>query len=78
LTTVQIIANPAVTIGRAFTDSFAGIAPASVPGFVLAQLVGLVVGVALLLALYPHAAQSADNIVVPHQTVDRRERTHHG
>ena len=33
-------ANPAVTIGRAFTDTFAGIAPASVPGFVIAQLVG--------------------------------------
>ncbi|WP_432840430.1 aquaporin [Dactylosporangium sp. CA-092794] len=46
-------ANPAVTIGRAFTDTFAGIAPASVPGFVLAQLVGLAVGVGLLLALYP-------------------------
>jgi glycerol uptake facilitator-like aquaporin len=48
-------ANPAVTIGRAFTDTFAGIAPASVPGFIVAQLVGLVVGVGLLLALYPTA-----------------------
>ncbi|GAA2703195.1 aquaporin [Actinoplanes palleronii] len=46
-------ANPAVTIGRAFTDTFAGIAPASVPGFVIAQLAGLVIGVGLLLALYP-------------------------
>ena len=33
-------ANPAITIGRAFSDSFAGIAPASVPGFILAQLAG--------------------------------------
>src|SRR4029079_12016632 len=33
-------ANPAVTVGRAFTDTFAGIAPASVPGFVAAQLAG--------------------------------------
>jgi glycerol uptake facilitator-like aquaporin len=70
-------ANPAVTIGRAFTDTFAGIAPASVPGFVAAQLVGLVAGVALLLVLYPHAAERADTIVVPNQAVDRRERTNH-
>jgi arsenate reductase len=46
-------ANPAVTIGRAFTDTFAGIAASSVPGFVLAQLAGLAVGVGILLALYP-------------------------
>ena len=46
-------ANPAVTIGRAFTDTFAGIEPASVPGFLLAQLAGAVVGLALLVALYP-------------------------
>ncbi|WP_426503300.1 aquaporin [Dactylosporangium sp. McL0621] len=49
-------ANPAVTIGRAFTDTFAGIAPGSVPGFVAAQLAGLAVGVGLLRALYPSAA----------------------
>ncbi|HKT04525.1 MAG TPA: MIP/aquaporin family protein [Rugosimonospora sp.] len=48
-------ANPAVTIGRAFTDTFAGIAPSSVPGFLLAQLAGLAAGVGLLLALYPAA-----------------------
>ncbi|MFU8875454.1 aquaporin [Micromonospora sp. SL4-19] len=58
-------ANPAVTIGRAFTDTFAGIAPASVPGFVLAQLVGLAVGVGLLAALYPDAGAAADQVVVP-------------
>ncbi|MCM0674827.1 aquaporin family protein [Micromonospora phytophila] len=58
-------ANPAVTIGRAFTDTFAGIAPASVPGFVVAQLVGLAVGIGLLVALYPDAGQTADQVVVP-------------
>jgi arsenate reductase len=57
-------ANPAVTIGRAFTDTFAGIAPASVPGFVIAQLIGLVVGVGLLLALYPGVGEAADEVVV--------------
>lgn len=46
-------ANPAVTVGRAFSDTFAGIAPSSVPAFVAAQLVGLVAGLALLLTLYP-------------------------
>ncbi|MER7281699.1 MIP/aquaporin family protein [Dactylosporangium sp. NPDC000244] len=52
-------ANPAVTIGRAFTDTFAGIAPASVPGFIAAQLAGLVVGVGLVAALYPAPAAIA-------------------
>jgi glycerol uptake facilitator-like aquaporin len=56
-------ANPAVTIGRAFTDTFAGIAPASVPGFVIAQLVGLLVGVGLLLALYPGVGQAVAEVV---------------
>lgn len=58
-------ANPAVTIGRAFSDTFAGIAPTSVPGFILAQLAGLAVGVVLLTALYPDAGAAADQVVVP-------------
>ncbi|MFE0090383.1 aquaporin [Streptomyces sp. NPDC058991] len=45
-------ANPAVTIGRAFTDTFAGIAPASVPGFIAAQLAGAVVGLALVALIF--------------------------
>lgn len=59
-------ANPAVTVGRVFSDTFAGIAPASVPGFVAAQLVGGVVGVGLVRALYPDVARAADAVVVPH------------
>jgi glycerol uptake facilitator-like aquaporin len=63
-------ANPAVTAGRAFTDTFAGIAPASVPGFVVAQIAGLIIGVGVLLALYPTAGQAADKVVVePSPTV---------
>ncbi|KAB1159222.1 aquaporin family protein [Micromonospora sp. AMSO12t] len=65
-------ANPAVTIGRAFTDTFAGIAPASVPGFVAAQFVGGLVAVAALAAWYPHAADSADAVVVPHLARENR------
>ena len=68
-------ANPAVTVGRAFTDTFAGIAPASVPGFVIAQLVGLLVGVGLLLALYPDAGRTADEVVAGHPDVERRVRS---
>lgn len=48
-------ANPAVTLARAFTDTFTGIAPGSVPGFVLAQLVGGGIGVALVAVLFPLA-----------------------
>ena len=59
-------ANPAVTVGRMFSDSFAGIAPGSVPGFIVAQLVGGVVGLVLALALYPDVALAADDVVVPH------------
>ncbi|HZP54590.1 MIP/aquaporin family protein [Actinocrinis sp.] len=47
-------ANPAVTIARAFTDTFAGIAPGSITGFVVAQLLGAALGAALVLALFPH------------------------
>ncbi|MEU4498497.1 aquaporin family protein [Streptomyces sp. NBC_00210] len=45
-------ANPAVTIGRAFTDTFAGIAPGSVPGFIGAQFAGAVVGLALVALIF--------------------------
>jgi glycerol uptake facilitator-like aquaporin len=59
-------ANPAVSIGRAFTDTFAGIAPASLPGFIGAQLVGLLAGAGLVPALYPHAGDAAGDVVVEH------------
>jgi len=59
-------ANPAVSIGRAFTDTFAGIEPSSVPAFVGFQLVGLVLAVALIRTLYPDVAAVASEVVVPH------------
>jgi len=46
-------ANPAVTVSRMFSDTFAGIAPSSVPVFVLAQLAGGVLGYGLIRGLYP-------------------------
>jgi glycerol uptake facilitator-like aquaporin len=61
-------ANPAVTIGRVFSDTFAGIAPGSVVPFVVAQVVGAAVGLALVRALYPDVAATADDAVVPHSS----------
>jgi glycerol uptake facilitator-like aquaporin len=46
-------ANPAVTVARTITDTFAGIAPASAPAFILAQLLGGTAGFFLIRALYP-------------------------
>lgn len=45
-------ANPAVTIGRAFTDTFAGIAPASVPAFIGVQITGAAAGLALVAVIF--------------------------
>ena len=59
-------ANPAVTVGRMFSDTFAGIAPGSVPLFVVAQLIGAAVGLALVRLLFPDAAAAAGRAVVPH------------
>ena len=59
-------ANPAVTIGRMFSDTFAGIAPAYAPGFIVAQIVGGLLGLALVVTLYPDAARSTEDVVVPH------------
>jgi len=53
-------ANPAVTIGRAFSNSFAGIAPSSVTPFVIAQCVGAVLAVGLLLVLAPSPEKTND------------------
>ena len=60
-------ANPAVTVGRIFSDTFAGIAPASAPAFVAMQLIGMGVGVAITLVLYPDAGTKADDVVLPHR-----------
>ena len=59
-------ANPAVTTGRMFSDTFAGIAPTSAPGFIAAQIVGASIGLALVVFLYPDVERSADGVVVPH------------
>ena len=61
-------ANPAITIGRMFSDTFAGIAPASAPAFIAAQIIGGLLALVVIKALYPTItpAQAAD-IIFPHQ-----------
>jgi glycerol uptake facilitator-like aquaporin len=62
-------ANPAIAVGRMFSNTFAGIAPASVPGFVAAELAGGLVAVAVILTLYPDVtpAEAGDVVVAPRQ-----------
>ena len=57
-------ANPAVTVGRTLSDTFAGIEPASAPGFIAAQVVGGLLAVALARFLFPDTP--ALDLVVPH------------
>jgi glycerol uptake facilitator-like aquaporin len=57
-------ANPAVTIGRSLTNTFAGIAPSSVPAFVVAQIVGALLAVAVARFLRPNIP--AEDLVMPH------------
>ncbi len=59
-------ANPAVTIGRMFSDTFAGIEPASAPAFLVAELVGVALVIPLIRFLFPDASDVADAVVVPH------------
>jgi len=60
-------ANPAISVGRMFSDTFAGIAPASVPGYVVAQLVGGALAVLALRVLYPHVTPAeAAEVIMPH------------
>ncbi len=59
-------ANPAVTLARSLSDTFAGIRPVDVPGFVIAQLVGAAAATALFRWLVPPLAKDAEAVVVPH------------
>jgi glycerol uptake facilitator-like aquaporin len=61
-------ANPAVTIARTLSNTFAGIKPSSVPAFVVAQLLGGAVAIAVAWFLYPDLP--ADAVVVPHDDTE--------
>ncbi len=61
-------ANPAVTVARMFSDTFAGIDPASTPAFIAAQLVAVAIAVVVIRAIYPDIEDVADQVIVPHDT----------
>lgn len=58
-------ANPAVTVGRTLSNTFAGIAPESVPAFIGAQVIGALVALGLIALLF--TSVDADDVVVPHE-----------
>jgi arsenate reductase len=62
-------ANPAIAVGRMLSDTFAGIAPSSVPAFILAEVIGGVLAVGVIRALYPGVtpAEAAAVIVAHHR-----------
>ena len=61
-------ANPAVTVGRIFSDTFAGIAPSSVPLYVGAQIVGAAIGVGLVVALFPVTNTHPDRAIAGNES----------
>ena len=64
-------ANPAITIGRVFSNTFAGIAPSSVPSFIGAQLVGGLLAACLIWVLYPSISpEQARRVLLPHAGSD--------
>ncbi len=67
-------ANPAISAGRTLSNSFAGIAPASVPSFVGAQLIGALAAIVAIRALYPHVTPGdAAELVLPHREAPARQ-----
>ncbi len=64
-------ANPAITVGRMFSDTFAGIEPASVPAYVVAQILGGGVALGLILVLYPNSSARDVEAVLPRTEPDR-------
>ena len=61
-------ANPVVTLARALSDTFAGIAPASVVPFLVAQAAGAALACGVVRLLWPHAEEVAEEVVVPHES----------
>jgi glycerol uptake facilitator-like aquaporin len=67
-TSSSSFANPAISIGRMFSDTFAGIAPTSVPAYIAAQLVGGACAILAVRALYPDVTpDDAAEIIMPHE-----------
>jgi arsenate reductase len=75
-------ANPAIALGRTLSNTFAGIAPSSVPGYVAAEIVGAILAIAIIRFLYPNfTAKEASEVILPHpETVelDREQKDNAG
>ena len=69
-------ANPAVTLARSLTDTFSGIRPVDVPGFVVAQLAGAMAATGLFAWLIPPLAAEAKDVLVAH--LHQKETAHEG
>jgi glycerol uptake facilitator-like aquaporin len=61
-------ANPAVTIARAVSDTFAGIRPVDVPPFITAQMCGAIAATILIRWLIPSLPETAEDILLPHES----------
>ena len=61
-------ANPAITIGRMFSNTFAGIAPASAPAYIIAQAIGGIAAILVVRTLYPDVTPAdAATVLLPHE-----------
>ena len=69
-------ANPAVTVARCMSDTFAGIRPVDVPPFIAAQLAGALGATLLFRKLIPTLPETAERILMPHETADERVKTY--
>jgi glycerol uptake facilitator-like aquaporin len=70
-------ANPAITIGRIFSNTFAGIAPTSVPAYIVAQTIGGALAILLVRTLYPDVTPAdAATVLLPHEQ-DHRDANPH-
>ena len=65
-TSSTAFANPAVTISRTLTDTFAGIQPSSAPALIVAELLGTAAAIGIAAFLFSHIEDVADQVVIPH------------
>lgn len=68
-------ANPAITVGRMFSNTFAGIAPTSAPWFIAAQAAGAILAIGVIKVLYPDfTPEEATGVTIPHPPTDSLSR----
>jgi glycerol uptake facilitator-like aquaporin len=70
-------ANPAAALARTLTNTFAGIAPRSAPGFIIAELLGTALALLAITMLYPRVREAAPDVVLPHDQQPSSHDTRH-